>query len=207
MSRGLWITIEGADGVGKGTQVARVAEALRAQGREVLTTREPGGTEIGKQLREIVLHHRGEIAPRAEALLFAADRAQHIATLVEPALEAGTTVVQDRYLDSSVAYQGASRALGADEVRDLSLWATENALPDVTILLDLDPETAAERVAHDGRPFDRLEAEGQAFQQRVRGAYLEAAAANPERFVVIDASGTPDEVTTRILAAIDAAER
>lgn len=207
MSRGLWITIEGADGVGKGTQVARVAEALRAQGREVLTTREPGGTEIGKQLREIVLHHRGEIAPRAEALLFAADRAQHIATLVEPALEAGTTVVQDRYLDSSVAYQGASRALGADEVRDLSLWATENSLPDVTILLDLDPETAAERVAHDGRPFDRLEAEGQAFQQRVREAYLEAAAANPERFVVIDASGTPDEVTTRILAAIDAAER
>lgn len=207
MSRGLWITIEGADGVGKGTQVARVAEALRAQGREVLTTREPGGTEIGKQLREIVLHHRGEIAPRAEALLFAADRAQHIATLVEPALEAGTTVVQDRYLDSSVAYQGASRALGADEVRDLSLWATENALPNVTILLDLDPETAAERVAHDGRPFDRLEAEGQAFQQRVREAYLEAAAANPERFVVIDASGTPDEVTTRILAAIDAAER
>ncbi len=207
MSRGLWITIEGADGVGKGTQVARVAEALRAQGREVLTTREPGGTEIGQQLREIVLHHRGEIAPRAEALLFAADRAQHIATLVEPALEAGTTVVQDRYLDSSVAYQGASRALGADEVRDLSLWATENALPDVTILLDLDPETAAERVAHDERPFDRLEAEGQAFQQRVREAYLEAAAANPERFVVIDASGTPDEVTTRILAAIDAAER
>lgn len=202
MTRGLWITIEGADGVGKGTQVARVADALRGQGREVLTTREPGGTEVGQRLRDIVLHHRGEIAPRAEALLFAADRAQHIAMLVRPALAAGTTVVQDRYLDSSVAYQGASRALGADEVRDLSLWATEQALPDVTILLDLDPATAAERVAGDGRPFDRLEAEGQAFQQRVREAYLAAAAADPERFVVIDASGTPDEVTARILAGI-----
>lgn len=204
MTRGLWITIEGADGVGKGTQVARVAQALRDQGREVLTTREPGGTEVGQQLREIVLHHRGEIAPRAEALLFAADRAQHVATLVEPALAAGTIVVQDRYLDSSVAYQGASRALGADEVRDLSLWATNGALPDVTVLLDLDPATAAERVADDDRPFDRLEAEGQAFQQRVREAFLAIAREQPERFAVIDASGTPDEVTARILAVIAA---
>ncbi len=208
MTRGLWITVEGGDGVGKGTQLARLTDALRARGEAVLTTREPGGSEIGQQLREIVLHHRGEIAPRAEALLFAADRAQHIATVVQPALAAGTTVVQDRYLDSSVAYQGATRALGADEVRDLSLWATAGALPDVTILLDLDPATAAARLAaDDSRPFDRLEAEGQQFQRSVREAYLEVAAANPERIVVVDASGTPDEVASLVLAAVDAAAR
>ncbi|HEX5860134.1 MAG TPA: dTMP kinase, partial [Microbacterium sp.] len=122
--RGVWVTIEGGDGAGKTTQAALLEEWLASGGRTVVRTREPGGTEVGVLVRDIVLHHRGEIAPRAEALLYAADRAHHIATLVRPALERGDMVIQDRYLDSSVAYQGAGRVLDAGEIRDLSLWAT-----------------------------------------------------------------------------------
>ena len=135
--RGLFITFEGGDGSGKSTQSELLVQWLEAQGRTVVVSREPGGTDLGLELREIVLHRRGEIAPRAEALIYAADRAHNIATKVRPALERGDIVVQDRYLDSSVAYQGAGRVLGADEVRDVSLWATESLLPDLTILLDL----------------------------------------------------------------------
>ena len=140
--RGLWVTFEGGDGVGKTTQAALLEEWLRGQGRTVVRTREPGGTEVGVLVRDIVLHHRGDIAPRAEALLYAADRAHHVATVVRPALARGDVVIQDRYLDSSVAYQGAGRVLDATEIRDLSLWATEGALPDLTVLLDLDPSSA-----------------------------------------------------------------
>jgi dTMP kinase len=144
---GIFITFEGGDGTGKSTQVRLLAEWLTEQGRTVVTTREPGGTEVGTALREIVLHHRGEIDARAEALLYAADRAQHIGTLVRPALERGDVVVQDRYIDSSVAYQGAGRVLDAAEIKRISLWATGDLLPDLTVLLDLPGHVARARLA------------------------------------------------------------
>lgn len=196
--KGLFITFEGGDGSGKSTQSARLVEWLQQQGRTVLTTREPGGTDLGEELREIVLHRRGEIAPRAEALLYAADRAHHIATKVRPALERGEVVIQDRYLDSSVAYQGAGRVLDADEVRDVSLWATEGLLPDLTILLDLDAAAGQARLADARTRYDRLEAAGDDFHQRVRDAYLALAAAEPQRFLVLDASQPVDTIAAAI---------
>lgn len=195
---GLWITFEGGDGSGKTTQAALLEQWLSAQGRTVVRTREPGGTEVGVLIRDIVLHHRGDIAPRAEALLYAADRAHHVATLVRPALERGDVVIQDRYLDSSVAYQGAGRVLDAGEVRGLSLWATDGALPDVTVLLDLDPAAARARLDADDKPFDRLEAEKAEFHQRVRAAFLELAASEPERFLVLDASLPVEELAAAV---------
>src|SRR5690606_19468803 len=156
---GLWITLEGGDGSGKTTQAELLESWLAASGHTVLRTREPGGSEVGQLIRDIVLHHRGDIAPRAEALLYAADRAHHVATVVRPALDRGEIVLQDRYLDSSVAYQGAGRVLDSAEVRDLSLWATDGALPDLTLLLDLEPAVARVRLDSADKPFDRLEAE------------------------------------------------
>ena len=190
-ARGIWITLEGGDGSGKTTQAALLEEWLGAHGRAVLRTREPGGSEVGVLIRDIVLHHRGDIAPRAEALLYAADRAHHVATVVRPALARGGVVIQDRYLDSSVAYQGAGRVLDAEEVRGLSLWAAEGALPDLTVLLDLDPADARRRLDSADKPFDRLEAEREEFHQRVREAYLALAEAEPERFLVVDAAQDP----------------
>ncbi|MDR6867634.1 dTMP kinase [Microbacterium resistens] len=198
MTRGLWITLEGGDGSGKTTQSALLGEWLDGQGRTVLRTREPGGSEVGRLIRDIVLHHRGDIAPRAEALLYAADRAHHVATVVRPALERGEVVLQDRYLDSSVAYQGAGRVLDADEVRRLSLWAAEGALPDLTVLLDIDPATARVRLDSDDKPFDRLEAEQEEFHGRVRDGYLALAAAEPERFLVLDATQAPDVLAAAV---------
>ena len=198
MTSGLWITLEGGDGSGKTTQATLLEQWLREQGRSVVRTREPGGTEVGVLIRDIVLHHRGDIAPRAEALLYAADRAHHIATLVRPALERGEVVIQDRYLDSSVAYQGAGRVLDGGEIRDLSLWAAEGALPDVTVLLDVDPATARERLDAADKPFDRLEAEKSAFHERVRAAFLALADAEPERFLVVDATQPIDEIADAI---------
>lgn len=193
-TRGIWVTFEGGDGSGKTTQAALLQEWLEASGRTVVRTREPGGTDVGVLIRDIVLHHRGDIAPRAEALLYAADRAHHIETLVRPALDRGEVVIQDRYLDSSVAYQGAGRILDAAEIRELSLWATGGALPDVTVLLDLDPTQARKRLDADDKPFDRLEAEKSDFHVRVRRAFLELASAEPERFLVLDASLPIDEL-------------
>lgn len=204
---GLWITFEGGDGSGKTTQAALLEQWLRAQGRTVVRTREPGGTEVGVLIRDIVLHHRGDIAPRAEALLYAADRAHHVATLVRPALDRGDVVIQDRYLDSSVAYQGAGRVLDAGEVRDLSLWATDGALPDVTVLLDLDPAAARARLDADDKPFDRLEAEKAEFHERVRAAFLELAASEPERFLVLDASLPADDLAAAVRDRVAAALR
>jgi len=201
---GLWITFEGGDGSGKTTQAALLEEWLQARGRTVVRTREPGGTEVGVLIRDIVLHHRGDIAPRAEALLYAADRAHHVASHVRPALERGEVVIQDRYLDSSVAYQGAGRVLDAREVRDLSLWATGGALPDLTVLLDLDPAAARARLDADDKPFDRLEAEKAEFHERVRAAYLELAAAEPARFVVLDATLPVAELAAAVRARVSA---
>lgn len=201
---GIWITLEGGDGSGKTTQANLLEAWLVASGRSVLRTREPGGSEVGNLIRDIVLHHRGDIAPRAEALLYAADRAHHVATVVRPALRRGDVVLQDRYLDSSVAYQGAGRVLDGDEIRDLSLWATEGALPDLTVLLDLDPDAARVRLDSDDKPFDRLEAEKTEFHQRVRHAYLALANEEPDRFFVLDASESPDVIAARIQARVQA---
>lgn len=194
---GLFITLEGGDGSGKSTQSGLLVQWLREQGRTVLVTREPGGTDLGLELRQIVLHRRGDITPRAEALLYAADRAHHIATMVRPALQRGEVVVQDRYLDSSVAYQGAGRELEADEVRDLSLWATEGLLPDLTVLLDLHEGEGRERMA-ERTQYDRLEAEADDFHARVRAEYLALAAAEPGRFLVLDARGSIESIAAAI---------
>lgn len=185
---GLFITFEGGDGAGKTTQVRALAEWVDQQGRSVVTTREPGGTEVGRALREIVLHHPGEIDPRAEALLYAADRAQHVGTLVRPALARGDVVIQDRYIDSSVAYQGAGRVLDADEIRRISVWATGNLIPHLTVLLDLPGDVARARLANENKAFDRLESERDEFHDRVRKGFLALAAAEPERWLVVDAS-------------------
>ena len=201
---GLWITFEGGDGAGKTTQATRLEQWLRDEGRTVVRTREPGGTEVGVLIRDIVLHHRGDVAPRAEALLYAADRAHHVATLVRPALARGEIVIQDRYLDSSVAYQGAGRVLDAAQIRDLSLWATEDALPDLTVLLDLDPASARARLDADDKPFDRLESEQADFHARVRKAFLELAAAEPERFLVLDATLPADDLAAAVRARVAA---
>ncbi|MGY1552049.1 dTMP kinase [Microbacterium sp. A588] len=202
--RGTWITLEGGDGSGKTTQAQLLEATLTDAGHTVLRTREPGGSEVGELIRNIVLHHRGDIAPRAEALLYAADRAHHIATVVKPALARGEIVLQDRYLDSSVAYQGAGRVLDADQVRELSLWAAEGALPDLTVLLDLDPAIARERLNADEKPFDRLEAEKTEFHTRVRAGFLALAEAEPERFLVLDAATPADSLAAHIAERVNA---
>ncbi|MER7796312.1 dTMP kinase [Microbacterium sp. NPDC096154] len=204
---GLWVTFEGGDGSGKTTQARLLQEWIESTGRTVVRTREPGGTEVGRTLRELVLHHRAadgtsDIGPRAEALLFAADRAHHVASLVRPALDRGEVVIQDRYLDSSVAYQGAGRVLDAREVRELSLWATDGALPDVTVLLDLDPSAARARLEADDKPFDRLEAQKDEFHARVREAFLALAAAEADRFLVLDATRPVDDLAADIRAHV-----
>jgi dTMP kinase len=199
---GLFLTFEGGDGSGKSTQSTLLTEWLEGQGRSVVHTREPGGTDVGVELREIVLHRRGHIAPRAEALLYAADRAHHIQTVVRPALERGDIVLQDRYLDSSVAYQGAGRVLDPGEVRDLSLWAAEGLLPDLTVLLDLDESVGRGRLDESRTRYDRLEAEESDFHARVRAAYLLLAEAEPERFLVLDATLPVDELAGRIRSRV-----
>lgn len=199
---GLFITFEGGDGSGKSTQAGLLAQWLTEKGRTVVRTREPGGSDIGVEIRSLVLHHRGHIDPRAEALLYAADRAQHIATVVRPALERGDVVIQDRYFDSSVAYQGAGRVLDAKEIRDLSLWATESLLPDVTVLLDLDENVARTRLDAADKPFDRLENEKAEFHSRVRAGYLALANAVPKRFLVLDATQPIDELAQAIRSRV-----
>ncbi|MDO5494962.1 MAG: dTMP kinase [bacterium] len=189
--RGLFIALEGGDGTGKSTQRALLGEWLEARGLEAVLTREPGGTELGLLLREALLHG-GDVDPRTEALLFATDRSHHVASLVRPAIERGAVVVTDRYLDSSVAYQGSARSLGRDEVRELSLWGTYGLLPDLTVVLDLDPVVAAERRA--GEAPDRLERESLRFHSDVREAFLELAGAEPARYLVVDADQEPGAV-------------
>ncbi|MDQ1583959.1 MAG: dTMP kinase [Microbacteriaceae bacterium] len=200
---GLFITLEGGDGSGKSTQAELLSDWLHERGRTVLRTREPGGTDVGNEVREIVLHHTGDIAPRAEALLYAADRAHHIASTVRPALARGEVVIQDRYLDSSVAYQGVGRVLDPAEIRDLSLWATEGLLPDLTILLDLDETVARTRLDSARTRYDRLEAEKAEFHARVRAAYLGLAEAEPQRFLVLDASQPVADIAALIRARVD----
>lgn len=194
---GVFVAFEGGDGAGKSTQAHLLSEWLTRQGREVVLTREPGGTELGRTVRDVVLH--GEhVTSRAEALLFAADRAHHVATVVRPALERGAVVLTDRYLDSSIAYQGAARELARAEIRDLSLWATQGLLPHLTVLLDLAPHQGRSRR---GAVQDRLEREDDDFHDRVRRGFREIAAADPDRYLVLDGARPPqhlhDEVRAR----------
>lgn len=199
---GLFISFEGIDGVGKSTQADALEEFVRSKGFDVVRSLEPGGTELGQEIRHLLLHRKGDVAPRAEALLYAADRAHHVATKIRPALEAGKVVIQDRYLDSSVAYQGAGRDLDAKEIRDLSLWATNGLLPKLTVLLDLDPAEARARRDQTGNEPDRLEREKIEFFSAVRQCYLELAAAEPERFLVVDATASREEIQERIRARV-----
>jgi dTMP kinase len=196
---GLFISFEGIDGVGKSTQADLLETWLKEQGRTVVRTLEPGGTDVGIEIRKILLHHRGDLAPRAEAALFAADRAHHVASKIRPALERGEIVITDRYFDSSVAYQGAGRELSQTEVRDLSLWAVGGLLPDLTVLLDLPAEVARNRRDGSGTEPDRLESEKIEFFERARQAYLDLAKAEPERFLVIDAAATVAQMQQQIV--------
>ncbi len=199
---GIFISFEGIDGVGKSTQADLLEAFLRSKGREVVRTFEPGGTELGQEIRNLLLH-QGHVDARAEALLYAADRAHHTATKIRPALEAGIDVITDRYLDSSVAYQGAGRVLGAQEVRDLSVWATGGLLPALTVLLDLDATAASQRRSTTGEAPDRLEREKIDFFEATRAQYLKLADAEPDRFLVLDAQASVDELQAQIRTRIE----
>ncbi len=194
---GVFCSFEGGDGVGKSTQIRLLGEWLEAQGVEVVTTREPGGTELGLELRAAVMHG-GHVSPRTEAMLYATDRAHHVDTVVRPALERGAVVVTDRYLDSSVAYQGAGRELGVEAVEALSLWATEGLLPHLTVLLDLDPSVGLARLAHRTEAPDRLERAGTALHARARAEFLRRAAADPDRWLVVDAASPVEEIAAAV---------
>ncbi len=197
---GLFITFEGGDGVGKTTQIELLKTAIHAvdSEREIVVTREPGGTEIGVEIRNLLLHWRGYLAPKAEALLYAADRAHHIETVVRPALARGAVVLQDRYFDSSFAYQGAGRTLGVEEIRGFNLWATGNLFPEFTFLLDMDAESAMHRSAAREGEFDRFHEEKQVFHDRVREEFLALAEAEPARFTVLDASLPAEEIHQQV---------
>ncbi|WP_435057444.1 dTMP kinase [Streptomyces sp. bgisy060] len=198
---GFFIALEGGDGAGKSTQVRALAEWIRAKGHEVVVTREPGATPIGKRLRSILLDvSSAGLSNRAEALLYAADRAEHVDSLVRPALERGAVVISDRYIDSSVAYQGAGRDLSPTEIARISRWATDGLVPHLTVVLDVSPETARERFTE---APDRLESEPPEFHARVRAGFLALAAADPSRYLVVDAGQEPEAVTTVVRHRLD----
>ena len=201
----MFVAFEGGEGAGKSTQESRLAALLTERGFDVVRTREPGGTPAAEQIRTVVLGRENSgLDPRAEALLFAAARGDHAARLIRPALERGAVVICDRYIDSSVAYQGYGRDLGPDRIRDLSLWATGGLVPDLTILLDVDPEVGLGRVADP----DRLESEPLDWHRAVRDGFLSIAAAQPDRYLVLDASQTvgdlADQIAQRVLALLAA---
>ncbi len=201
---GRFLVFEGGEGAGKSTQVNRLAERLRGQGRDVVVTREPGATDVGARIRALVLGHGpSTVAPRAEALLYAADRAHHVATVIRPALDRGAVVISDRYVDSSLAYQGAGRTLPVDEVSWLSRWATGGLKPDLVVLLDVDPAIGLRRVENRGEGIDRLEGEALPFHERVRYAFLDLAAAEPGRYLVIDAARPAGTFDADIDARVD----
>jgi dTMP kinase len=197
----LFVAFEGGEGVGKSTQVTRAAAWLRSLGHDVVETREPGGTALGRELRRLVLDPDGHVTARAEALLYAADRAQHVDAVIRPALEKGQVVLTDRYVDSTLAYQGAGRGLPDAEV--ITDWATGGLLPDLTVLLDLDPQIGLQRAGARAAP-DRLEAASPAFHTAVRQGFLALAARAPERYVVIDADDDADAIGSRVREAIAA---
>ncbi|MFB4423537.1 dTMP kinase [Streptomyces sp. QL37] len=200
-ANGFFLVLEGGDGAGKSTQVEALADWIRAKGHEVVVTREPGATPVGKRLRSILLDvSSAGLSNRAEALLYAADRAEHVDSVVRPALERGAIVISDRYIDSSVAYQGAGRDLAPTEIARISRWATSGLVPHLTVLLDVDPETARERFTE---APDRLESEPAEFHTRVRSGFLTLAAADPARYLVVDAGQEPEAITTVVRHRLD----
>jgi len=197
---GLFIAFEGVEGSGKGTQIRLAKEYLESQGIDVLVTREPGGTVLGEKLREMLLDHEtGHVESRTEALLFAAARSQHVSSVIRPALAEGKVVICDRYIDSSVAYQGWARGLGEQDVLTLNVWATQGLFPDLVILLHLEPEAGLLRSLEEP---DRIEMESGEFHAKVADAYLKIAEEHPERFVVVDADDTPEKVHEQVLEAL-----
>jgi dTMP kinase len=199
---GVFVVFEGGEGAGKSTQVTLLADALHAQGRNVVVTREPGATDVGARIRGLVLDPGGSPSPRAEALLYAADRAHHVATVVRPALAQGAVVISDRYVDSSLAYQGAGRTLPVQEISWLSSWATGGLKPDLVVLLDVDPSVGLGRVDSRGGGIDRLERESRSFHERVRYAFLDLAAADPKRYLVLDAARPPQDIADAVVKRV-----
>ena len=200
-SGGVLIAFEGGDGAGKSTQAARLAVWLTERGHEVVATRQPGGTPVGAAVRGILLEPAtGELSPRTEALLYAADKAEHVDTVVLPALERGAVVVTDRYVDSTLAYQGAGRALTPDELQWLVDWATRRVRPALTVLLDVDADTGSERLTG----LDRLEAEPAEFHRRIRERFRELAEAEPTRYLVLDAGAPADQISAAVQDRVQA---
>ncbi|TPG14900.1 dTMP kinase [Pedococcus bigeumensis] len=200
MTDGLFIAFEGGDGAGKSTQVALLREAFETAGRTVTITRQPGGTDLGREIRDLVLHG-AHVAPRAEALLFAADKAHHVDQLIRPALDRGEVVLTDRYTDSAVAYQGAGRDLGAQEIHDLNMWAVDDLVPDLTVVVDVSAQEGRRRR---GDVHDRLEAEEDTFHDAIRAHYLAMAQGNPQRYIVVDGTHAPDEIHAQVLERLRA---
>lgn len=197
---GVFITFEGGDGAGKSTQVARLAEALRARGHIVVATREPGGTAIAEKIREVLLDPANhEMGDRTEALLFAAGRAEHVHHLIRPALERGEIVISDRFMDSSIVYQGMGRGLGAQDVKGLNMWATGNLKPDLTIILDVEAGFGLDRVGEK----DRIEQASRELHEKVRHGFLQLAAAEPERYLVVNAQQTIEVIAAEVLARVE----
>jgi dTMP kinase len=193
---GAFVVFEGGDGVGKTTQVTLLCAWLAERGYEVVRTFEPGDSPVGAAIRRIVLDPAtGEMSPRAEALLYAADKAQHLHAVVEPALRRGAVVVCDRYVDSMLAYQGAGRVLALEELERVARWATDDLRPDLTVVLDTDPAHAV----HAKADLDRLEAVGDGFHQRARQLFLELAAREAERYLVLDARAAREEIAARVV--------
>jgi dTMP kinase len=203
-SPGLFIAFEGGDGAGKSTQAARLAGSLESRGLTVLRTREPGGTPIGEKLRSLVLDHgHGHIDAHTEALIFAASRAAHASQVIRPALARGEVVLTDRYIDSSVAYQGAGRGLGTDAVRSVNEWATSGLQPDLTVLLDVHPAEGRSRRTAGDAAEDRLESEADEFHARIRQAFLDLAGVRPESYLVLEAGLPVEEIAGLILARVE----
>jgi dTMP kinase len=201
----VFITFEGPDGSGKTTQIRLLAEWLREQGREVVLTREPGGTEIGNQIRTVLHDPRNTMMDaRTEILLFSASRAQHVAQLVQPALAAGKVVISDRYADSTLAYQGYGRGLDLEMLRTITGFATGGLTPDLTLYLDVAPQEGLQRKQAGGDEWNRLDAEALEFHQRVRAGYLGLVEQEPERWVVINAARSVEEVQAEIKALVQA---
>jgi dTMP kinase len=198
-STGALIAFEGVEGAGKSTQLDLLRCELERRDHEVVVTREPGGTPVGERVRAVLLDPAVELEPRAEALLFAAARAQLVAQVIRPALERGAVVLCDRYLDSSLAYQGEARGLGRGPVEEINRFATGGLLPDLVVLLDLDPAEGLDRRAE---RRDRIEVEDLGFHRQVRDAFRQLATADPDRFVVVDAAVPADQVAAAVLAAV-----
>lgn len=201
----MFITFEGGEGAGKSTAIKRIVEKLTSEGYEIVLTREPGGTPIAEEIRNVILDKKNTaMDPRTEALLYAASRRQHLVEKVIPALIEGKLVLCDRFLDSSLAYQGGARGIGIDTVYNMNLFATEGMLPDLTILFDIKPEEGLARIAANSqREVNRLDVEKLTFHNKVRDSFHELAKKFPERFVIVDASKTPDEVFEDAYKAIE----